>query len=477
MARIYFIFLTLLFNIGFKCIAQDLYSFGNYTYKIEDETKKEICLYTYSDNGETSSLMIPSIIEHEGESYSVTKIKGPITQQTGYSKGFIQENCRVVDIHFPSSLTNISSQITRELNTIKSAIFENGDNLSINTTGAFYFNLTPFSLDYVIIFQNSKKKITSTQLVGTSNSSKFLENSITISYNDGTSEAVSMFLYYVKKQHDTFDNISFNYLISSLQERGTDLNTISIIDLSSVSTSFTISFDENPANILPFGAKVITKKSGTFTSTNIPDKVNFTAPSSDITANISYSRDDTQNWNSVCLPFDIKESDFGNDVCKIYTVSSATASEIYLTRVEDDETVVPAGTPCFINSVIDQWVLSLSNVTISSNVTPKTIDVDNNWQVIGSFTTQTIGAGKYKLNSNGDAFGITTSDAATVMPFRCYIATTSSNAPARLNVNFVEEASITLVPNDAVPQRVELYDLLGRPQKEGTKGIFIKSTR
>ena len=75
-------------------------------------------------------------------------------------------------------------------------------------------------------------------------------------------------------------------------------------------------------------------------------------------------------------------------------------------------------------------------------------------------------------------FGITNKDDATVTPFRCYInPPSSSNAPAFINVNFDEGASITLVPNDAEPQKVKLYDLLGRPRKEASPGIFIKSTR
>ena len=239
----------------------------------------------------------------------------------------------------------------------------------------------------------------------------------------------------------------------------------------------TFNLNPNIANELAFGAKVVFS-SKTYTSTNILDKVNFTPPSTNTTTYITYNRTNTHDWNSVCLPFDIKESDFGTS-CKIYTISAATDDQISLTRVETTETVVEAGTPCFIFSSADNWNLELSNVTISSNVAPKTINVGEDYQVIGSFTNETIGAGNYKLNSEGTEFGITESDAAKVTAFRCYIAPTSTrtNAPAHLGVNIDEEASITLVPNDAKPLKVKLYDLMGRPRKEGTHGIFIKSTR
>ena len=165
-------------------------------------------------------------------------------------------------------------------------------------------------------------------------------------------------------------------------------------------------------------------------------------------------------------------------MCKIYIVTAVTDQQINLTRVESTETLVEAGTPCFIYSKASEWTLSLANATIKSDVAAKTVPVGDNWQVVGSFTNETIGTGKYKLNSSGTEFGITNNEAATVTAFRCYLNYTGpQGAPNRLSVNIDEEASITLVPNDAEPQKVKLYDLMGRPRKEGSQGIFIKSKR
>ena len=76
-----------------------------------------------------------------------------------------------------------------------------------------------------------------------------------------------------------------------------------------MNASFPFSFESNPANILSLGAKIILKNNNTLISTNpvIPDKADFTPPATDITGDITYNRFNTQNWNSVCLPFDIKE--------------------------------------------------------------------------------------------------------------------------------------------------------------------------
>ncbi len=475
MKRVLFLFCTIFF--GLICKAEDLYTYGNFTYKIENETKKQICLFTFSDSGETTSLDIPSTIEHNKEIYTVTKVQGPNANTSEHIRCLIQNGCSINNIFFPSSLTSIA-QVSRELTTLKYAIFENGDNVLFPSSGGiFYYYDASFSLEYTIVFNNSKKRLQSQYLVGTTLSKKFIENNITIKYKDGETEAVSIF--FNKEKYNAFNNTTFNYLISALQKRGTNLNTISVIDLSKMNASFPLSFEGNPANILSLGAKIILKNNETLISTNpvIPDKADFTPPTTDIPADIIYNRSNTQNWNSVCLPFDIKESDFGG-TSKIYKVTAATNSQISLTRVETSSTVVAAGTPCFIYSTAENWTLNLSDVTISKDVAPIPFPVGENWEVIGSFTNKTIGAGKYKLNSDGDEFGITNSEEATVTAFRCYINYTGQNgAPNRLSVNIEEEASITLVPNDAEPQKVKLYDLMGRPRKEGSKGFFIKSTR
>ena len=299
-----------------------------------------------------------------------------------------------------------------------------------------------------------------------------------------------MYLYdcYNFKKARPFGTTRFKYLLSALQKKGADISAITKIDLSgmpdeplNIGVKFTFDSENyDPSSELSNGAEVITDTM-TYTASGIKeiaDLTDFSAPQFTTCTNISYTRQNAMDWNSVCLPFDIKESDFGTDACKIYTVASATTETIDLKRVESEETVIPAGTPCFIKSTVETWNLSLSDVSLSSDVTPQTIAIDENWSVVGSFTTQIIGSGKYKLASNGSEFGITSGSSAKVFPFRCYIAPNGSNhAPTRMYVNLDDEASIMLVPDDEVPQRVKLFDLMGRPRKEGTQGIFIQSTR
>lgn len=451
--------------------ATNYYTYGYYTYSI---CNKEISLYKYSDDGKETFLDIPSKI---GE-YTVTELNNP--SESGYTTALIQSECKISDIYIPSSIKRIFS-IANNLSTLKSVIFENGDSISLksNTIIPYYFKNKHF--DYILILNdNSDNKFTIQNLIGTEklNSKIYKKSPITIKYNNKSTEKVSLFLYYNEDTNKTFGDTQFNYLISALKKRGTDLGTISEIDLSGISANYTQTFESNPANELSFGASVITNTStsSSYTYTNnsaISDKASFTAPSSDVTTTISYSRENTKDWNSVCLPFDIQESDFGEGNY-IYTIESATSETINLSRIAEGGTIT-AGTPCFIYSESDSWNLNLEK-TIRAEVTAQTTNL-NGIKLIGSFTRKTIGTNKYKLVSDGSSFGPTISETATIAPFRCYIEMTGSNAPSRLNVNIDEGTSITIIPDDAAPQKVKLYDLMGRHRKEGTRGLFIKSTR
>ena len=472
MKKIILLFISVLLSISAKAITVTDDS-GNYEITIIGDESIGIKKYL----GEGSSFTIPTTLNYNNQTYYVTELNGP----SGSS--IIPSSCVITDIFIPSSITSIN-RVIRENSYLKRVIVENGDNLTTCNYCIHYDLLC--SVDYIIVFNNSSKKFYSSDWAGGSYS--FVGAEIVLKYFNDDIKDETIKMYFKYSNGITFNDEKFSQLITAIKNRGTDINAISEITLNTYKKSgdllkYDFSFINNPANELSFGAKVIigSASSGTtYVSSNpiIPDKVDFQAPSSNIDGTISYNRSNTLKWNSVCLPFDIKESDFGHDVCKIYLVTAATDQQINLTRVESTETLVNAGTPCFIYSNTSEWTLSLANATIKNDVAAKTLPVGSNWQVVGSFTNETIGKGKYKLNSSGTEFGITNNEAATVTAFRCYLNYIGpQGAPNRLSVNIDEEASITLVPNDAEPQKVKLYDLMGRPRKEGSQGIFIKSKR
>ena len=479
MRHLFYIFV--LFFLFFTCKAATIkFDDERFSYETTSNTTAKITKY----NGSEKSVIFPTSVIYDGQEYKITEISG------GYVIGSANP---VEEIFIPSGITNLK-QITKNSLSLKNAIIVDSPN---NVISPFFFsdnasyNNTAF--DNLIIL--SSCSLTTEDFFSNGASECFFRTgTISVYYQEKPNIPHYIQMYIFEKggyDKRPFGETRFKYLLSALQKSGKDISTITKIDLSDLlsnntnnqAVQFTFDTDNyNPSSELSSGAIVVTDTkrytaTGTRTIT-ITDKVNFIAPQYSILTDITYNRSNTLKWNSVCLPFDIKESDFGG-TCKIYKVTAATNSKISLTRVDTEGTVVEAGTPCFIHSTADNWNLNLHNVTISYNVAPKTIEVDGNWKVIGSFSNETIGTGKYKLNSEGSEFGITNSNEATVTAFRCYIAPTSTrtNAPAQLSVNIDEEASITLVPNDAEPQKVKLYDLMGRPRKEGSKGIFIKSTR
>ncbi len=473
MKRVILLFFTIL--VASMCKAED------FTYTISGTTAT---IKTY--NGSEKSVVFPKEITEGSNTYSVTSIVG--TTNTP-----VISNSNVEEIFIPAGITTIS-YVTNDLLSLKNIIIEDGSNF-INVSNPFNvsaYGYYQMQLNNIIVL--SQCGLLSKELVSSNGEQCLLKTGKIIVYlnDDEEGKTIQMYLYEKSNYNNSrpFGKIRFQYLLNALHKGGIDLNSITKIDLRDIpntssknSVHFTFDTDYNPSSELSSGAEVIISETESYANgvkyTIIPDKTDFTAPLTDQPLNISYSRTNTKNWNSVCLPFDIKESDFGTN-CKIYTVTSASTADnqISLTRVENSETIVEAGSPCFIYSLDEKWNLKYSNVTLSNEVAPKTMDVADNWQVVGSFTSKTIGSGKYKLNSSGTEFGITNSDAATVTAFRCYLKYIGSQgAPNRLSVNIDEEASITLVPNDAEPQEVKLYDLMGRPRKEGSQGIFIKSKR
>jgi len=475
MKRVILLFFTIL--VASMCKAED------FTYTISGNSAT-ITKY----NGSEKSVVFPKEITEGSNTYPATSIVG-----TRNTPVIPKSDVNVEELFIPAGITTID-YVTNDLSSLKTVVIEDGTKLAINNI-AFYISqnfASLQSLDNIIVL--STCEATPKQLISSNYMNSLLKVGEIKVYYQGNidGETVQMYLFNLGDGADKpFGATRFKYLLSAIQKRGTDISKITKIDLRKVPNNPKVyfAFDDNynPSSELSSGAEVIISETESYTATNrettIIDKENYIAPQYNILTNICYSRTNTYNWNSVCLPFDIKESYFvdsnnPNGYCKIYTVTAATNNQISLTRVETPESKVKAGTPCFIYSSKNDWDLNLSNVTISYNVAPETLVVDENWQVVGSFTNETIGTGKYKLNSSGTEFGITNNEAATVTAFRCYLKYIGSQgAPNRLSVNIDEEASITLVPNDAEPQKVKLYDLMGRPRKEGSQGIFIKSKR
>ena len=178
---------------------------------------------------------------------------------------------------------------------------------------------------------------------------------------------------------------------------------------------------------------------------------------------VAYSRDNVAGFNTVCLPFALT-ADLLPSGAKIYTLGDIKEASIDV----NEATEVAAGVPCLVEFPADYtgtWDIAIDETT-SLAVEPVAGTLK------GSYVTEAIGAGKYKLNSTGTAFGQTT-EAATIKPFRAYVE--AEGSAKELTLNFGGETgieSLILHPSSLISHPSSVYDLQGR-KTTLRKGINI----
>ena len=210
----------------------------------------------------------------------------------------------------------------------------------------------------------------------------------------------------------------------------------------------------------------------------LTDKADYYTPSSFTATTLTYSRSNTEGWNSVCLPFAVTAEDFGTDA-RLETLTALTETDGTVTLHFNTPAAAPeAGTPCLVYCPegTDSWTLNKTNTTLVANPVSTTVD---GYSLNGSFVNATIGAGHYKLNAAGNAMGVTT-DAGLVTAFRCYVSPLSSAASIRSLAVHHGEGTVSAVGNvqTASPASASFYDLTGRKVAKPVKGgLYIVNGR
>jgi len=211
----------------------------------------------------------------------------------------------------------------------------------------------------------------------------------------------------------------------------------------------------------------------------LTDKQNFAPQSNFVAQTVGYARTNTQGYNTVCLPFDVKASDFP-ETCTLY-VFKETSKEVVRFTEASTEDVIAAGTPILVSDETTEtgdaakWQMNLSTdrnvvASVSGNA-----DADQTTGLNGAFMKRSLGTGYYKLNSEGTKF-VTTTSSSTITPFRFYL-----NEPAESVKSFVvsfsdgTETTIDELLNDKDTNVEVTYDLNGRRVLNVTHpGIYIK---
>lgn len=457
-------------------LAATLCASAQFTFDDPNATELIIESYYNEENG------VDVIIPEEINGKKVVAVHGLL------GKGDASQS--VNNIYIPENVSITGNLVEQANKPFRSTVFYGGKIESIGYTPFKCSTISGDEIDNILVLMPKGEKAEDL-MVSTTNIFNAGDATITLSNNDKI--IIRIFLYGPKDRNNKYKQIReigserFKNLIWALNqhcEHNSELtfSNISIIDLSKLdgkykpvaasSTSYDVQFafeDYNPLDELPLGATLLTKDAN---YTSIKDKADFIP--ADYNGTINYQRSNTQGWNSVCLPFDIQESDFPEGT-KIYTFSGVSNEGgddcINLSRLNKE--TLEAGTPCYIwcDDQTTEWNLQLTGRTISASVEAKTVE-HNGWQLIGALQTQTIGAGRYKLNADGTELGPTDSADATVTALRCYFSPTQTKTNARIAVSVDDTAAITQVSNDSCAESVRVYDLLGRPSR--SHGIELR---
>ena len=235
----------------------------------------------------------------------------------------------------------------------------------------------------------------------------------------------------------------------------------------------------------------------------LTDGYDFYTPTSFTATNISYIRTftlaatSTGGWNTIMLPFDVetvkvsgKTVDWfhsGSDTGKnfwVKTFSGDDGSTVYF----DFATSMTANTPYLIAVPGDTWgeewkmtdktvTFYGTNATVAATAPSYSLSGDS-YKFCGS-TLGTEHADIYALNSTGKKFV----KAATATPgaFRAWIsgASISSLSLSSLSISSGVPTMINTVTEMPLGEDDRLYDLLGRPVREGrvASGIYMKNGR
>jgi hypothetical protein len=239
------------------------------------------------------------------------------------------------------------------------------------------------------------------------------------------------------------------------QTLGTDANPVPFTTSNAVygaawDGTNTVCFN-NEANAITAGNVVIN---------DLCDNFNMPAAESVTAQKVSYSRANVAGFNTVCLPFALTSSMLPTGA-KIYTTGEIGATSVKITEVNE----VAAGQPCLVEFPADYtaaWEINIDTAT------PFALAPVNTGDLKGSYTTTTIGAGKYKLNPEGTEFGIT-SESASVYPFRAYLE--AGSGARGLSIIFGDETGINGV--GAAAAAVEVYNAKGQRMQQLEKGVNI----
>lgn len=192
------------------------------------------------------------------------------------------------------------------------------------------------------------------------------------------------------------------------------------------------------------------------------------------TANaVSYGRTMTNQWGTLCLPFEIKSDQYAT--CKFYELKEVKETEIVLTEVTGN---IPAGTPVLVRRTTESTDISLNATDAAVTTAPAASSTADGLSLVGRFTASgALPADNYIINNNKFwRVSDLTSDVTDVKvgPFRAYLQSSGVQNVRMMSLSIGDDDTTAIdVLNAADEGEAEIYDLNGHRLQGLQKGMNI----
>lgn len=192
------------------------------------------------------------------------------------------------------------------------------------------------------------------------------------------------------------------------------------------------------------------------------------------TANaVSYGRTMTNQWGTLCLPFEIKSDQYAT--CKFYELKEVKETEIVLTEVTGN---IPAGTPVLVRRTTESTDISLNATDAAVTTAPAASSTANGFSLVGRFTASGALPQDSYIISNNKFWRVSdlTSDVTDVKvgPFRAYLQSSGVQNVRMMSLSIGDDDTTAIdVLNAADEGEAEIYDLNGHRLQGLQKGMNI----
>ena len=194
------------------------------------------------------------------------------------------------------------------------------------------------------------------------------------------------------------------------------------------------------------------------------------------TANdVSYSRAMSNEWGTLCLPFEIQSDQ--DATCKFYELKEVKETEIVLTEMTGN---IPAGTPVLVRRNAEGTDISLNATNAAITVAPAAGSSANGFSLVGRFTaSEALPKDSYIISNNKFwlVSDLTSKEDVTdvkVGPFRAYLQSNGVQNVKMMSLSIGDDTTgIVETLNDFTDGDAEFYDLNGKRQTDLQRGVNI----